>query len=73
MPTPPKTEQGVIGLLDTHKSHFQDFRYLFDSDETKELLMLFREFSNLSFSALSILGEVSGLKVVCTSKDNTPN
>ena len=68
LPAPSKDENGITELLKMHRRYFEDFRYLFEVDEKKEYVFLFREFSNLSFSALTVLGETLNLKVVSISK-----
>lgn len=68
LPAPSKDENGISEILKMHRRYFEDFRYLFDVDEQKEYVFLFREFSNLSFSALVILGETLNLQVVSISK-----
>ncbi|OIR13152.1 hypothetical protein GALL_55360 [mine drainage metagenome] len=57
-------ENFIPFMLETHKSAFINFRYLHEFNEKEEWYFFFKEFSNLTFSALTILGESLNLKVV---------
>ena len=54
-------------MLETHKLAFLNYRYLNDFKGDQEWQFDFREFSNFTFSALTILGQTLGLNVVSTT------
>ena len=61
-----KSAEFIPLMLDTHKLAFLNFRYLheFQGNQTQDFY--FREFSNFTFSALSVLGKSLDLVVVST-------
>ncbi len=61
-----KEEDFIPSMLEKHKLAFIDFRYLHEFKGNQEWLFDFKEFSNFTFSALSILGQTLSLAVVPT-------
>ena len=61
---PRKDKDGVLKLLESHANYFEEFRYLFEFDDSQEKGILFRELSNLTFSALVVFGETLGKTVI---------
>ena len=59
-----KNEEEILLMLDKHKLSFINFRYLHEFQKSQDSFFYFKEFSNLTFSALVILGETLNLKVV---------
>jgi hypothetical protein len=63
-------ETFILSMLETHKSAFLNFRYMHEFEAPQEWLFYFREFSNFTFSVLTILGQTLGLTVVCKKVSN---
>jgi hypothetical protein len=69
---PARSEEGVLELLDRHKRYFEIFRYLFEFDNSREHIFMFREMSNFTFSILVILGETMDISIVSKTKRRVP-
>lgn len=67
IPLLPKDISGVTALIASHGTYFVEFRYLFELEDTKELIVRFRELANLAFSAITVLGKNLNKTVILTS------
>jgi hypothetical protein len=65
-----KSVEFIPMMLDTHKLSFLTFRYLHEFKGNEAQDFYFREFSNFTFSALSILGKSLDLAVVSIPLNN---
>jgi len=66
-PLPEKTESFVVSMLNENSLAFIRFRYLHEYDGAPWIFR-FREFSNIVFSALTILGELLNINVTSNVK-----
>jgi hypothetical protein len=70
IPRPVSEKDFLESIIATQRLAFVDFRYLFEFPADGEFFFYFKEFSNYAFSALSIFGEMLGLKVESVSTKN---
>jgi hypothetical protein len=68
-----KDEKYILAMLKKHRSSFVNFRYVFDLKKDQKWSFDFKDFSNFTLSALTILGETLNLKVVTKAKDESPS
>jgi hypothetical protein len=61
---PNNDENFILSMLETHKLSFLNFRYMYEFESSSEWIFYFREFSNFTFSVLTVLGQTLNLTIV---------